>query len=158
MKGPDKPKWTRDMPNEIGRLFQGIIYIEGKDTSFFVHSHKVPQDIKVTYSRILCNIRPQKKETHRLQLTVDSEKLTYDVPVFNPTAYLTMSKIHCNSVLSTPDAKYIILDVKNLYLNNIMKKGEYYKISIKLIYQEIIDKYDLDNKQIYGYIYVRVEK
>ena len=39
-----------------------------------------------------------------------------------------------------------------------MKKGEYYKISIKLIYQEIIDKYDLDNKQIYGYIYVRVEK
>ena len=39
-----------------------------------------------------------------------------------------------------------------------MKKANYQKIAIKLIPQEIIDKYDLNNKQIDGYIYVRVEK
>ena len=37
-----------------------------------------------------------------------------------------------------------------------MKK--YYRISIKLIPQEIIYKYDLDNKKVDVYIYVRVVK
>ena len=122
MKGADKPKWTRDMTNEIGRLFQVIVYIEGKDTYFFIHSHKVSQDIKVAYSRIVCNIRHQKKEIHRLRLAVGDDKLTYGGPVSTSTAYLTMAKLHCNSVLSTPNVKYLILDVKNFYLNNLMKK------------------------------------
>ena len=37
-----------------------------------------------------------------------------------------------------------------------MDKDKYYKIEINLILQEIIDKYDLNKKQIDGYIYVRV--
>ena len=39
-----------------------------------------------------------------------------------------------------------------------MKKDEYYNIAIKLILQEIIDKYDLKTKQINEYIYIRIEK
>ena len=39
-----------------------------------------------------------------------------------------------------------------------MKKGKYYKIEIKIIPQEIIDKYEPHNKQSDGYIYVRVKK
>ena len=39
-----------------------------------------------------------------------------------------------------------------------MKKSKYYKIALKLIPQEIIDKYYLINKQINGYIYARVKK
>ena len=61
MKGPDKPKWSRAMENEIGRLFQGIRDIEGTYTCFFIHKYEVPQDRKVTYRRIVCNIRHQKK-------------------------------------------------------------------------------------------------
>ena len=38
-----------------------------------------------------------------------------------------------------------------------MKKNEYYKITIKLIPQEIIDKCDL-KKRSDGYMYVRYEK
>ena len=52
MKGPYKPKWAKGKANEIGRLFQGIIDIKGIDTCFFIYRHKVPQDSKVTYSRI----------------------------------------------------------------------------------------------------------
>ena len=37
MKGTEKPKWTRAMANDIGSLFQGIIYIKGTDTCFFIH-------------------------------------------------------------------------------------------------------------------------
>ena len=146
------------MDNEIGRLFKVIIYIKGTDTYLFIHRHKVSQDIKVTYNLIVCNIRPQKKETHRVKLTVSSNKLTYDVPVSTPTSDLTRAKIHWNSVLSTPDEKYLIVAVKNFYLKNPTKNPEYYKIEIKITPQYIIEKYDLNNNQSDGYIYVRAEK
>ena len=39
-----------------------------------------------------------------------------------------------------------------------MKKAEYLKIALKITPQEIIDKYDILNKQCNRYIYVRIEK
>ena len=77
MKGPYKPKWTRVEGNDSGHLFQGIRDIEGTDIFFFIHRHEVPQDSKVIYSRIVCNVIPQNKETHRVRLTVGGKKLTY---------------------------------------------------------------------------------
>ena len=73
MKGPDKPKWTREMVNDIRRTFQGIRYIKVTYTCSLIHKHEVPQDRKVAYIRIVCDIRPQKKETNRVQLTVGGE-------------------------------------------------------------------------------------
>ena len=158
MKGPDKTKCTSAIENEIGCLFRRIQDIEGTDICLFIYKHEVPKDRKITYSHIVCNIRTQKKETHRLLLTVGGNKLSYNGPVSTPTVYLTTDKLHWNRFFSTPDGKYLIVDVKNFYLKNPMNKAEYYKIALKLIPQEIIDKYDLINKKIYGYIYVRVEK
>ena len=66
MKGPDKPKWTREIETEIGRLFQGIRDIEGTEKCFFIHKNEVPQYSKVTYSCIVCNTKPKKKKTHRV--------------------------------------------------------------------------------------------
>ena len=66
-------------------------------------------------------------------------KLTYNGPVSNPTAYFTMSILHCNIFLFNPEGKYLIVDFNNFYLNNQMKKAKYYKISIKLIPREIIN-------------------
>ena len=157
-KGPEKPKWTRAMENDIGCLWQGIRDIEGTYTFFFVHRHDIHQDSNVTYIHIVCDIRTQKIETHRVELTVGGDKLTYDGPLSTPKEYLTTAKLHWNIVLSTPYRKYLIVDVKNFYLNNPMKKSKYYKIAIKIIPQEIIDKFDMQNKQSDGYIYVRVKK
>ena len=75
------------------------------------------------------------------------EKISYDGPVSTPTADLTTFKIHCNSVLSTLDGKYSNLYVKKLYLNNPTKRAEYFKIALKIIPKEIINKYDPSNKQ-----------
>ena len=158
MKGPDYPKRTREFANKIGKLFQGIRYIEGNNTYFFIHKHEVPQDSKVTYSQIVCDIRTQKTETHRLQLTVGGNKISYEVPVSTPTVDLTMTKLHWNSVLSTLDSKYLIVDVKNFYLNTPTKKAVYLKIALNKPPQDITNKHDLLNKQCDGYIYVRIEK
>ena len=69
-----------------------------------------------------------------------------------------MAKLHYNSVLSTPDGKYLIVDVKNFYLKNPMNKAENYNIALKIMPQYIIDKYYLINKQCDGYLYVQIEK
>ena len=105
MKGPDNPKWTREFANETGRLFQGIQDIEGNNTCFFIHKHNVPQDSKVTYSHIVCDIIPHKTETHRVRLTMGGDKISSEGPVSTSSVYLTTTKIHWNSVLSTPDGK-----------------------------------------------------
>ena len=68
------------------------------------------------------------------------DKISYEGPVSTPTVDLTTAKIHWNRVLYIPDGKYLIIDVKNFYLKNPMKKVEYIKIELKIIPQEIIDK------------------
>ena len=86
---------------------------------------------------------------------VGGNKLSYEGPISIPTADFTTAKLHCNSVLSTPDGKYLIVDGNNFYLKNPMNKAEYLKIALKILPQEIIDTYDLIRKQCDVYIYVR---
>ena len=137
------------MENEIGNIFQGIRGIKGTEKCIFIHRHEVPQEINVTYIRIVCDIRTHKKETHRVRLSVGGNNLTYDDPVSSPTSDLIMTKLPQNRILSTPEEKYLIVDENNFILNNPMKKVESYRIVIKLITKYIIDKYDLNNNQKY---------
>ena len=85
-------------------------------------------------------------------------KLSYEGPVSTSTADFTTAKLHWNIILYTPNGKYLIVDVKNFYLNNSINKAEYLKIVLKIPPQDIIDTYDLLSKQFYGYVYVRTEK
>ena len=146
------------MANEIVRLFQGIVYTKGTDMRFFVQIHKVTQDRKVAYCHIVCNIRLHKTENHIVSIKVGGKKLTYGDPLSTPTVDLNTEKIHMDSVLSTPDAKYLIVDVKNFYLKNPTNKNKYCNISIELIPHEVVYKYVLNNNQIDGYRYVGVKK
>ena len=85
------------------------------------------------------------------------EKLTFDGPVSTPTSDLMTSKIHWKSFISTPGAKYLVVNVRNFYLNNLVSKHEYYNIAISLIPKDVINKYNLKDKQTNGFIYVRME-
>ena len=101
------------MYNEVGHLFQGLGNIQGTNTCFFTHWHEVPQGAKVAYIRIVCNICPHKKETHRVRLTGGGDKLTFDGPISTPTSDLTTYKLHWNNMVSSPGAKYLVVNVKN---------------------------------------------
>ena len=93
-----------------------------------------------------------------MRLTAGGDIITFDGPVSTPTSNLATSKLHWNSVISTPGSRYLVVDAKHFYLNNVMSKHEFYKISISLIPQAVIDEYDLMDKQINGFLYVRLEK
>ena len=71
---------------------------------------------------------------------------------------MTTAKLHWNSVVCTPDGKYLIFDVNNFYLNNPMNKAEYLKIALKILPWDIINTYDLLSNKCDGYIYLKIEK
>ena len=77
----------------------------GHEHVFFIHKHELLKGNKVTCSRIVCNIRPQKTKTHRVRLTVGGIKLSYKGPVSNPTADFITARLHWNKVLYTLDNK-----------------------------------------------------
>ena len=75
-----------------------------------------------------------------MRLTVGGEKIIFDGPLYTPSSDLTNSKLHWNIVIYTPGSKYLVVDVKNFYLNNAMEKHEYCNIYLSLIPQGVIDE------------------
>jgi hypothetical protein len=62
MKNPIlKPLLKRGFGNEVGHLFQGIRYIQGTHTCFFVELKNIPKERQITYGKIVCDYRPHKK-------------------------------------------------------------------------------------------------
>jgi hypothetical protein len=56
MKDPRlQPLWTRGFGNKCGCLFQGIRDIPGTDTCFFIDLKNIPNDINITYSKLVCD-------------------------------------------------------------------------------------------------------
>jgi hypothetical protein len=104
------------------------------------------------------NVRPNKEEIHRVRLTVGGNLIRNDGDVSTRSADLTTSKCLWNSVISTPGAKYMCLDVKKNYLGTPMDQFEYLRIPIKLIPLEIITQYALLPLVSDGHIYIEVQK
>ena len=152
--------WMHSSANEFRRLVQGVgNRIKGTDTIFFVHKHEVPQDRwkDITYAKFVCELKPNKAEVHRTRLTVGGDKVHYPGDVGTPTADLTLVKMHVNSVISTPGARYMTLDVKNFYLNTPMVRYEYVRIKIDDIPEEIILEYALRDKVTSdGHVYIEI--
>ena len=161
IKGPDKTIWEQSLANEFGRLTQGVANrIEGTNTMYFIPKDEVPfATKKVTYPKIVCDIRNNKAETHRTRITVGGNLLDYAGTLTTPTATITTAKCLFNSVVSTPGAKCAMFDIKNFYLNNDLPEPEYMKFDINNIPNEIITQYNLqllvDNK---GFVYVKIVK
>ncbi len=83
-----------------------------------------------------------KEEVERTRLTVGGNLIDYSGNVGSKTAGLTMAKILFNSVMSTPKAKFMGIDLKNVYLNTPLYRYEYMKMSINLLPNEIIKQYN----------------
>ena len=145
------------MCNKLGRLAQGYKDIKGRNTIFFILKSKVPSNKKVTYARIVCAIRPQKTETHRVRLTAGGNLISYEGTTSTPTAGITTIKTHWNSVISTPNARYATLDIKDFYLNSKLKEYEYMKMHIGLFPIEFIQLYKLqDLVDDQGFVYIEI--
>ena len=109
-------QWNHSAANEFGRLAQGVGgRIEGTNTIFFIHKSKVPHGRTVAHARFVCDIHPQKAETHRTRLTVGGNLISHPGDVSTRTADLPLVKLFIGHVLSTPRAKFMTMDAGNFY-------------------------------------------
>ncbi len=84
-----------------------------------------PADRTVTYARIVVDYRPQKKDPNRVCITAGGNLINYPYELTTRTADLQTTKIMWNSVISTPNTRYMCADAKNLYLCTPLKRYEY---------------------------------
>jgi hypothetical protein len=71
-------------------------------------------------------------------------------------ADIKMSKLHWNSMLSTQKAKYMCLDLKNVYLSAPLDQYKYMRIPLELSPSWIVAHYNLLTKVHRGHIYLEM--
>ncbi len=72
---------------------------------------------------------------------------------------MTLFKCLANSIISTPGAQCIMLDIKDFYLNTPMKRYVYMRLKIPDIPDKIIKEYNLQESVTPdGYMYCEIRK
>ena len=149
-------KWLQAGEKEFGRLFQGFKDTEGKHVLEFVHRKDIPKDQKVTYPRYTAAYRPEKEDPNRVRITAGGNLLEYLGDTTTHTACMELIKIHWNSVISTPGAKYCTADCSNMYLESFLPKPQYVRFLKKLIPPEFYKEYNLDQYAEGEYVYAKI--
>ena len=107
----------------------------------------------------LCTVQPEKKEPNRTRFTIGGDKINYPGEVATPTAEMLLAKILFNSVISTPGARFMTMDVSNFYLMTPLKRPEYIRVRLSDMPEEIINEYKLREKaNAKGFIFLSVHK
>jgi hypothetical protein len=87
-------------------------------------------------------------------LVAGGNRVHYPGDARTPTANLLTVKILINSTVSTPNAKYMTMDIKNFYLNTPMAWYKYMQLRIANIPDNVIKHYNLTSLATPdGYIY-----
>ena len=73
-------------------------------------------------------------------------------------ASLVTFKLLLNSVVSTKGAKFTTADIKYFFYASFLPDPEYTKTKLKIIPQEIIDQYQLQDLEKYGWVHMKIVK
>jgi hypothetical protein len=155
--------WTHSYGNEVGRLAQGMPGLNtGTNTIFFIQKDQVPRDRAkdVTYGLITTLIRSEKiEEPNRTRLVAGGDRVHYLGDAGTPTADLLTVKLLLNSIISTPNAKFMTMDIKDFYLNTPMARYEYMRLRLSDMPEYVIAHYKLNEIATpEGYIYCEIQK
>lgn len=71
------------------------------------------------------------------------DRINYPGDCGTPTADITLFKILINSIISTPNARCLVMDIKDFYLNTPMTRPEYMRLKLSDIPDEVIEHYNL---------------
>ena len=108
---------------------------------------------------MVCDHRPLKLEPNRCRLVVGGDRLTYDNETAAPAANLLEAKLIFNSTISTPNERFMTMDINDFFLSSTMPKAEYMQIHKSEITSDIITKYNMmdiiDNN---GYVHFKINK
>jgi hypothetical protein len=89
----------------------------------------------ITYRRIICVYCSEKKDPYCTRITMGGNLVNYPDDCGTPTADLFTVKLMFNSIISTPNAKFMTMDIKVFYLMTPMDWYEYFKMKLELFPQ-----------------------
>ena len=130
----------------------------GNSTIFFIHPSEIPTHKKITYGRLVADIRPLKEEQFRVRITVGGDKLDFFGDASSVAASLATVKLLLNSVISTKGAVFSTADIKDFFYASFLPDPEYMKMQLKIIPQEIISQYNLLELAKDGWVYIKIIK
>ena len=96
---------------------------KGTNTMFFIRKNQVPRDRSkdVTYVLITTLVQPEKMDKpNRTRLVAGGDRVHYPGDAGTPSANLLTVKLLLNSIISTPKAKFMTMDIRDFYLNTPM--------------------------------------
>jgi hypothetical protein len=117
MKDPLTSKiWMTAFRKEFGSMCQGnnktgtngtnaIFIMDPKDVS------NIPKDQPPTYAKVVVAYRLQKEGPNCIQITARGNLVNFPSELTTQNTNITTAKLHWNSVLSTPNAKYVWLHI-----------------------------------------------
>jgi hypothetical protein len=153
--------WQTAFGKEFGGLAQGDIKTKTNGTNaIFVMTHSDIKKYKgkYTYARVCLDHRPQKDDPYRIRVTAGGNLIKYVGELSVRTADITTSKLLWNSVISTDDARYMCIDLKNFYLTANLDYYEYMKMPLNIFPQWIIDQYELHKHAVDGMVHIEMRK
>jgi len=155
--------WARAFGQEFRNLAQGddATTMPGTDSIFVLtydQIQQIPCDRTITYTWIVVDYRLQKTDPNRVRLTAGGNLLEYPGELTTRTADLTTTKMLWNSVISTKDARYLCLDIKNIYLGTPMDRFEYMKMPLDIFPPTTVEQYNLMEHTHNGFVYLEIRK
>ncbi len=112
----------------------------------------------MTYGLITCLIRPEKiEEPNETRFVAGGDRVHYPGDTGTPSTNLLTVKLLINSIISTPNAKYMTMDIKDFYLNTPMARYKYMQLQIASMRNNVIKHYPFtDLATLDRYIYCEI--
>ncbi len=111
-----------------------------------------------TFANPAVDYHPQKDDPNRIETTAMGNLIMYDGELSVHTADINTAKLHWNNVVSTPNAKYMFLDIKNFYFTAALQYFEYMKMTLNLFLVWIIEQYDLMKHAKDGWVHLEMRR
>ena len=156
--------WQTAFGKDFGGMAQGDDKTGQKGTNaMFVMTHDeirqvLAQKKKFTYGNPVVDYRPQKEDPNRIRITAGGNLVKYESSPSVRTADLDTAKLHWNSVISTPGAKYMCLDIKNFYLTAKLDYFEYMRMPLSLFPKWTQKQYNLKALALDGYVHLEMRR
>lgn len=99
---------------------------------------QIPAGRKTTCLRLVVADRPMKENPRRVRFTAGGDRINYPGDCRTKTADLTTAKILFNSVISTPDARFMTLDIKDFCLNTDVPRCEHMRTPVSQMPDKIM--------------------
>ncbi len=156
--------WQTAFGKDFGGMAQGDNKTGQKriNAMFVMSNDEIEQAVAAgiffTYMNPVVDYRPQKEDSYQIRITAGGNLINYESNASVRMADLDTAKLHWNSVVSTPLARYMCLNIKNFYLTAALEYFDYSQMPLTLFPAWIIEQYDMEKHALNGYIHLEMRQ